>query len=72
MPLTEESAPASAASEYDAVSEAPSFPTPTVTSSKGRSPTRSSSPKKRIVAKREDLALLSLTIEFRAFRDAGN
>ncbi|XTI85968.1 hypothetical protein V2W45_1340897 [Cenococcum geophilum] len=68
-PLTEE--PVSA-SEYDAVSEAPSFPPPTVTSSKGRSPTRSSSPKKRTVAKREDLALLSPIIEFRAFREVEN
>lgn len=70
--LTEEPASASAVSEYDAVSEAPSFPPSTVTSSKGRSPTRSLSSKKRVVAEREDLAFLSLIMEFRAFREAEN
>lgn len=59
-------------SEYDAVSEVPSFPPPTTSSVKGRSPTRSLSPKKRTVAKREDLALMSPTIEFCAFREAEN
>ncbi len=70
LPLTEEPASTSTASEYDAISEAASFPPPTMTSSKGRSPTRSSSPKKKTVAKREDLALLNPAINFKAFRMA--
>jgi hypothetical protein len=71
-PLTEEPTSASAASEYDVVSGALSLPPSTVTSSKRRSPIRSSSPKKMTVAKHEDLALLSPTIEFRDFSEAEN
>lgn len=72
LPSTEGFASTSAASEYEAISQVPSFPLPIMTSSKGRSPTRSSSPKKRNVVKREDLALLSPTIEFRDFEEAEN
>ncbi|MCJ1426986.1 hypothetical protein MMC29_004889 [Sticta canariensis] len=72
LPLTEEPVSTSATSEYDAISEAASFPPPTWTSSQGRSPTRSSSPKKKTVVKREDLALLNPTIKFRAFSKAEN
>ncbi|KAH0552947.1 hypothetical protein GP486_006857 [Trichoglossum hirsutum] len=71
-PLTEGPASASVASEYDAISEAPSFPLPTVTSLRERSSTRSSSPKKKTVTKREDLALLNPTIEFKGFDEAEN
>lgn len=67
--LTKES---SSTLEYDAMSEVPSFSLATMSSSQGRSPSRSSSPKKRTVAKREDLALLSPTIEFCAFEEAKN
>ncbi|KAI9764630.1 MAG: hypothetical protein M1840_008127 [Geoglossum simile] len=71
-PLIEEPASASAASEYDVVSGAPSLLPSTITSSKGRSPTRSSSPKKMTVTKRGDLVLLSPTIEFGNFSEAEN
>lgn len=72
LPLTEQPASTSAASEYDVISEATSFPPPTLTSSKGRSPTRSSSSKIKTVATRADLALLNPKINFKAFRMADN
>lgn len=71
-PLRED---APVASHFDAISEAPSFPPPTTVSSMtSRSPTRarSSSPKKRRVTKREDLAYLTPRIEFKAMRQAGS
>ena len=70
LPSTEEPASTSATSEYDPFSEAASFPLPTLTSSKERSPTRSSSPKKKTVVKRQDLALLNPRIKFGAFTNA--
>jgi len=66
---------ATVASDFDTISEAPSLlPPTTVSSMTSRSPTRtrSSSPKKRTVTKREDLAYLSPRIEFKAMRQAGS
>ncbi|XTI82381.1 hypothetical protein V2W45_1337572 [Cenococcum geophilum] len=66
---------ASVVSAFDTISEAPSFHPPTTVSSKtsrSSTRTRSSSPKKRVVTKREDLAYLSPRIEFKAMRQAEN
>ena len=70
LPLTEEPASTFAASEYNVLSETASFPPPTLTSSKGKSPTRSSSSKLKTVATRADLALLNPRICFKSFRMA--
>lgn len=60
----------SAESGYDLISKAPSSSLRTMTSSNGTFATKSSSSKKKTVAKREDFALLNPKIQFRAFEEA--
>lgn len=72
---TREKPASSAASGYDLISKSPSSPMTrsslrTMTSSNGTLATKSSSSKKKTVAKREDLALLNPKIHFRAFEEA--
>ena len=64
--VQEEPASTSTASGYNLISKAPSSSLPTMTNSNGTLHIKSSSSKKKTVAKRENLALLSPTIQFRA------